>query len=81
LFYFILKQAERKPKILEEYRPDKSPKADPGFCYYLFEMKHDGVCPPEKTKISPGSVFIIMYVERFFHVFYPSMLHCVIIRP
>ena len=28
-------------------------------------MKHDAVCPPEKTKISPGSVFLIMYVLIF----------------
>jgi hypothetical protein len=46
--------------MIEEYRPNEPDKEDEKFCYYLFEMKHDGVCPPEKTKISPGSVFIIM---------------------
>ncbi|CAB3998249.1 Hypothetical predicted protein [Paramuricea clavata] len=53
---------KRQPRILEEYRPDTPTKVDPQFCYYLFEMKHDGVCPVEKTKISPGSVFIIIIV-------------------
>ena len=57
--------------MLEEYRPDSDKNAakndaDVEFCYYLFEMKHDAVCPPEKTKISPGSVFLIMYVLNFF---------------
>jgi hypothetical protein len=67
LFYFVLKQEKRKPKVIEEYRPDKPKSDDAEFCYYLFEMKHDGVCPPMTTnnKISPGSVFIIMYVLRF----------------
>ncbi|XP_046851392.1 cation-dependent mannose-6-phosphate receptor-like, partial [Xenia sp. Carnegie-2017] len=48
---------KRKPRIIEEYRPNEP---DNDFCYYLFEMKHNGVCPPEKSKISPGSVFIII---------------------
>jgi hypothetical protein len=67
-FYFVLKQEKRTPKVIEEYRPDKPNKEDEKFCYYLFEMKHDGVCPPmtnNNSKISPGSVFIIMYVLRF----------------
>ncbi|XP_028394252.1 cation-dependent mannose-6-phosphate receptor-like isoform X3 [Dendronephthya gigantea] len=51
---------KRQPRILEEYRP-KDPKAP--FCYYLFEMKHDAACTTSTgTKISPGSVFIIILV-------------------
>ena len=60
-FYIDFNQEKRKPKMIEEYRPELPNDNDKEYCYYLFEMKHDAVCPPEKTKISPGSVFIIMY--------------------